>query len=94
MEDVDRTFELLDVLDFHIKHGKVDLSKQDKAALASLVLQKIDQNPKLLFNETNTTFIYKHLFGDNDSYSCKLIKSLHDHFTEAQSTYKTLQHLD
>jgi hypothetical protein len=42
MEDVDRTFELLDVLDFHMKHGKVDLSKQDKAALASLVLQKIE----------------------------------------------------
>lgn len=42
MEDVDRTFELLDVLNFYMKHGKVDLSKQDKAALASLVLQKID----------------------------------------------------
>jgi len=34
MEYVDRTFELLDVLNFHMKHGKVELSKQDRIALA------------------------------------------------------------
>jgi len=34
MEYVDRTFELLDVLNFHMNHGKVELSKQDRIALA------------------------------------------------------------
>lgn len=67
MDDIDRTFEMVDVLDFHLKHTDL-FRQQTRDKLVKHILKKIDDHPDYLF-ESGSPFktVYPNLFRTSNN---------------------------
>jgi hypothetical protein len=96
MDDIDRTFEMIDVIDFHLKH--TDQFKQTtREKLEKYVLNKLDENPDYLF-EASSPFrtVYPNLFkcASDTEYYHLVIDKMFKHFTDSKDELVVLQRLE
>lgn len=73
MEQIDRTYDLLEVLDFHLQHCKEPqplVTGEFREALGTIIIEKISQEPEYLHNfDTNQKQfrgVYPNLFRASD----------------------------
>ena len=97
-EDIDRTFELVDVIDFHLKNSDAQFPLRQE--LQKYLLQKMEANPDLLFEQSSYRTMYPNLFrtsasqpNETDFYEAVINKMIR-HFTDDREPLIILSRLE